>query len=123
MVDLWIKYIPIISLIVVSLLLILILFIVSYLLGAGTSTVDFEKLSIYECGFEPFTDTQGTFDVKFYLLAMLFMVFDLEIMFLLPWAVSFNLLTWTSLLVFIWFTVVLVIAFIFEWLKGALEWQ
>jgi NADH-quinone oxidoreductase subunit A len=69
---------------VVSLLLILILFIVSYLLGAGTSTVDFEKLSIYECGFEPFTDTQGTFDVKFYLLAMLFMVFDLEIMFLLP---------------------------------------
>jgi len=80
-------------LIVVSLLLILVLFLVSYFLGAGTSSVDFEKLSVYECGFEPFTDTQGTFDVKFYLLAMLFMVFDLEIMFLLPWAVGFNLVT------------------------------
>jgi hypothetical protein len=48
------------------------------------NNIDFEKLSVYECGFEPFTDTQGTFDIKFYLLAMLFMVFDLEIMFLLP---------------------------------------
>jgi NADH-quinone oxidoreductase subunit A len=65
-------------------LLIIVLFVVSYFLGAGTSTVDFEKLSVYECGFEPFSDTSGTFDVKFYLLAMLFMVFDLEIMFLLP---------------------------------------
>jgi NADH-quinone oxidoreductase subunit A len=53
-------------------------------LGAGTSSIDFEKLSVYECGFEPFSDTQGTFDVKFYLLAMLFMIFDLEIMFLVP---------------------------------------
>jgi len=123
MVDLWIKYIPIISLVIVSLLLIIVLFLVSYFLGASTSSLDFEKLSVYECGFEPFSDTQGTFDVKFYLLAMLFMVFDLEIMFLLPWAISFNLMTWTSLLVFIWFTIVLVVAFIFEWLKGALEWQ
>jgi NADH-quinone oxidoreductase subunit A len=57
------------------------------------------------------------------LLAMLFMVFDLEIMFLLPWAIAFNILTWTSLLIFIWFTLVLVIAFVYEWLKGALEWQ
>ncbi len=123
MVDLWIKYIPIVALIAVSLLLIIVLFVVSYFLGAGTSTVDFEKLSVYECGFEPFSDTSGTFDVKFYLLAMLFMVFDLEIMFLLPWAITFNLMTLTSLLVFIWFTIVLVIAFVFEWLKGALDWQ
>lgn len=123
MVDVWIKYIPIVSLVTVSLLLIIVLFLVSYFLGSGTNSLDFEKLSVYECGFEPFSDTQGTFDVKFYLLAMLFMVFDLEIMFLLPWAISLNLMTWTSLLVFIWFTVVLVIAFVFEWLKGALEWQ
>jgi NADH-quinone oxidoreductase subunit A len=77
----------------VSLLLIIVLFLVSYFLGASTASLDFEKLSVYECGFEPFSDTQGTFDVKFYLLAMLFMVFDLEIMFLLPWAISFNLMT------------------------------
>jgi len=72
----------------VSVLLIVVLFVVSYFLGANTSTVDFEKISVYECGFEPFSDTQGTFDVKFYLLAMLFMIFDLEIMLLLPWVVS-----------------------------------
>jgi NADH:ubiquinone oxidoreductase subunit 3 (chain A) len=119
----WIKYIPVISLVLVSLLIIALLFVVSYFLGAGTNNIDFEKLSVYECGFEPFTDTQGTFDIKFYLLAMLFMVFDLEIMFLLPWAIAFNILTWTSLLIFIWFTLVLVIAFVYEWLKGALEWQ
>lgn len=71
-----------------SVLLIVVLFVVSYFLGANTSTVDFEKISVYECGFEPFSDTQGTFDVKFYLLAMLFMIFDLEIMLLLPWVVS-----------------------------------
>jgi NADH-quinone oxidoreductase subunit A len=71
-------------LVLVSLLIIALLFVVSYFLGAGTNNIDFEKLSVYECGFEPFKDTQGTFDIKFYLLAMLFMVFDLEIMFLLP---------------------------------------
>ena len=68
----------------ISLLLILVLFVVSFAFGSGTSSLDFEKLSVYECGFEPFSDTQGTFDVKFFLLAMLFMIFDLEIMFLLP---------------------------------------
>jgi len=84
MLELWVQYVPIIALIGVSVLLIIILFFVSYLLGSGTTSVDFEKLSVYECGFEPFSDTQGTFDVKFYLLAMLFMIFDLEIMLLLP---------------------------------------
>lgn len=123
MVDMWIKYIPVSALIIVSVLLIVVLFVVSYFLGANTSTVDFEKISVYECGFEPFSDTQGTFDVKFYLLAMLFMIFDLEIMLLLPWVVSQLWLTWTSVIIFIWFTVVLILAFVFEWLKGALEWQ
>jgi len=123
MLELWVRYIPIFALIIVSILLIIILFLVSYLLGSSTTVSDFEKLSVYECGFEPFSDTQGTFDVKFYLLAMLFMIFDLEIMLLLPWVVSFYSITWTSLLVFIWFTIVLILAFVFEWLKGALEWQ
>lgn len=84
MFDVWLSYIPVIMLILISVLLIVILFLVSYFLGSSTSVVDFEKLSTYECGFEPFVDTQGTFDVKFYLLAMLFMIFDLEIMFIVP---------------------------------------
>lgn len=87
-------------LIVLSIVLILILFVVSYFLGSSDSNIDFEKLSTYECGFEPFSDTQGTFDVKFYLLAMLFMVFDLEIMFMLPWTLAFSEVTLCSLLVF-----------------------
>lgn len=94
----------------------------SYFLGAGTQVLDFEKLSTYECGFEPFSDTAGTFDVKFYLLAMLFMIFDLEIMFMLPWIIGFDLLTLNSLVLFLWFTILLIGAFLYEWLKGALDW-
>lgn len=123
MVDLWVLYLPVITLIIVSVILVLILFFVSFFLGSSTSTVDFEKISVYECGFEPFSDTQGTFDIKFYLLAMLFMVFDLEIMFLVPWVVAFDIVTVTSMFVFLWFNIILVVAFVFEWLKGALEWQ
>lgn len=123
MIDLWITYVPVIFLVTVSILLIVVLFVVSYFLGAGTQVLDFEKLSTYECGFEPFSDMSGTFDIKFYLLAMLFMIFDLEIMFLLPWVIGFDMLTLGSLLLFIWFTVILVIAFVYEWLKGALDWQ
>ena len=112
---------PLILLVTVSILIILLLFFISLFFAAGTSTADFEKLSAYECGFEPFSDTQGTFDVKYYLLGILFMVFDLEIMFLLPWSVSFDTVDYVSFVVMQWFLVVLVIAFVYEWLKGALE--
>lgn len=78
------KYVPVVFLLVVSLLLIFILFFISYFLSSGTLSLDFEKLSVYECGFDPFTAAQGTFDIKFYILAMLYLIFDLEIMFLLP---------------------------------------
>lgn len=97
-----------------SVLLIIILFLVSFFLGSADSNVDFEKLSTYECGFEPFSDTQGTFDVKFFLLAMLFMIFDLEIMFLLPWTLAFSEVTLCSFIIFSWFFFVLIIAFIYE---------
>lgn len=123
MTSLWFKYIPVIFLTLLSVTLILLLFLISFYLGSNDPNVDFEKLSTYECGFEPFSDTQGSFDVKFFLLAMLFMVFDLEIMFLLPWSLSFTDVTGCSFLVLSWFFSVLVIAFIYEWLKGALDWQ
>lgn len=122
MIEVWTNYIPVIFLIAVSNLLILILFLASYFLGSGTTVSDFEKFSTYECGFEPFADTQGTFDVKFYLLAMLFMVFDLEIMFIVPWITTFEAATPLSVVIFIWFTVLLIVLFVYEWLKGALDW-
>ena len=82
-----------------------------------------EKLSIYECGFEPFEDARNIFDVKFYIVALLFIIFDLEIAFLFPWAVSLGsigILGFTSMMIFLF---ILTIGFIYEWKKGALDWE
>ena len=84
---------------------------------------DAEKLSPYECGFAPFNDARRRFDVRFYLVAILFIIFDLEVAFLFPWAVSLGsigLLGFWSMVVFL---AVLTIGFIYEWKKGALEWE
>ena len=84
---------------------------------------DPEKLSAYECGFNPFDDARMKFDVRFYLVAMLFIIFDLEVSFLFPWAVAFGqvgLFGFWSMMVFL---AVLTIGFIYEWRKGALEWD
>jgi NADH-quinone oxidoreductase subunit A len=84
---------------------------------------DTEKLSAYECGFEPFEDSRGRFDVRFYLVAILFIIFDLEVAFLFPWAVSLGnigLFGFWSMIVFL---AVLTVGFIYEWRKGALEWE
>jgi NADH-quinone oxidoreductase subunit A len=84
---------------------------------------DAEKLSAYECGFEPFEDARGRFDVRFYLVAILFIIFDLEVAFLFPWAVSLGsigLFGFWSMMIFLG---VLTVGFIYEWRKGALEWE
>ena len=84
---------------------------------------DPEKLSAYECGFEPFSDSRMEFDIRFYLVAILFIIFDLEIAFLFPWAISLgNLgpLGFWSMMVFL---LILTIGFIYEWKKGALDWE
>lgn len=84
---------------------------------------DAEKLSAYECGFNPFDDARMRFDVRFYLVAILFIIFDLEVAFLFPWAVSFGTLGWFGYGSMMAFLVVLTIGFIYEWKKGALEWD
>jgi NADH-quinone oxidoreductase subunit A len=84
---------------------------------------DREKLSPYECGFEAFEDSRGRFDVRYYLVAILFIVFDLEIAFLFPWAVSLNRIGTTGLVAMGIFLAILVVGFIYEWKKGALEWD
>ena len=84
---------------------------------------DPEKLSAYECGFEPFNDSRMEFDVRFYLVAILFIIFDLEIAFLFPWAISLGnigILGFTSMMIFLF---ILTIGFIYEWKKGALDWE
>jgi len=84
---------------------------------------DTEKLSPYECGFEPFEDTRGRFDVRFYLVAILFIIFDLEVAFLFPWAVSLGNIGMFGFWSMMFFLAILTIGFIYEWKKGALEWE
>jgi NADH-quinone oxidoreductase subunit A len=89
----------------------------------GPSRPDPEKLSAYECGFEAFEDTRMKFDVRYYLVAILFIVFDLEIAFLFPWAVALDSVGVVALAAMGVFLLVLVVGFIYEWKKGALEWD
>ena len=84
---------------------------------------DAEKLSPYECGFEAFDDSRMKFDVRYYLVAILFIIFDLEIAFLFPWAVSLDAVGQFGLLSMALFLAILVVGFIYEWKKGALEWD
>lgn len=89
----------------------------------GRQKPDTEKLSAYECGFEPFGDARGKFDVRFYLVAILFIIFDLEVAFLFPWALSLETIGvfgfWSMMI----FLAVLTVGFAYEWKKGALEWE
>ena len=114
-------YLAIILFLFVSLALSLGFIILNFLLSPKKP--DPEKLSAYECGFEAFSDSRMEFDVKFYLVAILFVIFDLEIAFLFPWAITLNntgLFGFWSMMVFL---SVLTVGFIYEWKKGALDWE
>ena len=111
---------------------ILIFLIVGVMMGAASIAVGFilgpsnpneEKLSPYECGFEAFEDARMQFDVRYYLVAILFILFDLEIAFLFPWAVVLREIGTFGFVAMLIFLAVLVVGFIYEWKKGALEWE
>ena len=99
------------------------------LVGGGLSRLlgvhrpDSEKLSPYECGFEAFEDARMKFDVRYYLIAILFILFDLEIAFLFPWAVVLQEIGFFGFMSMMLFLAILVVGFIYEWMKGALEWE
>jgi NADH-quinone oxidoreductase subunit A len=84
---------------------------------------DSEKVSSYECGFEAFDDARAQFDVRFYLVAILFIIFDLEVAFLFPWAVSLGKIGVFGFWTMVVFLLILTIGFVYEWRKGALEWE
>lgn len=119
------NYFPILMFIIVGLLV----GIVPILLGGGLSRLlgvhrpDSEKLSPYECGFEAFEDARMKFDVRYYLVAILFILFDLEIAFLFPWAVALQEIGFFGFMSMMVFLAILVVGFIYEWMKGALEWE
>ncbi len=89
----------------------------------GPSRPDAEKLSPYECGFEAFEDARMKFDVRYYLVAILFILFDLEIAFLFPWAVSLDAIGFFGFAAMMLFLAILVVGFIYEWMRGALDWE
>lgn len=98
-----------------------VLFLVFYLLVFRQ--IDFEKISAYECGFNPFEDAYGRFDVRFYLVAILFLIFDLEVTFIFPWSSN---VFWSQLFgfaVILLFLFILTLGFLYEWKRGALDWQ
>jgi NADH-quinone oxidoreductase subunit A len=89
----------------------------------SVSSPDLEKLSTYECGFDPYEDTRNNFDIKFYLVAIIFLIFDLETIFFLPFSISLSFLNSSSLLAVIDFIFELVIGFLYAWKLGALDWE
>ena len=114
-------YLSIIIFLILSLGLSIGFVVINYL--ASPKNPDPEKLSAYECGFEPFNDSRMEFDVRFYIVAILFIIFDLEIAFLFPWAISLGqigLFGFVSMMIFLF---ILTIGFIYEWKKGALDWE
>jgi len=115
------NYAPILIFLIVTLVMGIAMFVVGYLLGPRRP--DSEKNSPYECGFEAFEDARMQFDVRYYLVAILFIIFDLEIAFFFPWAVALREIGMAGFWAMILFLAVLVIGFIYEWRKGALEWE
>ena len=115
------EYIPILVFLLVAIVISFGAIFMSF--GLGNKNSYNEKLSTYECGFEPFSDTRGNFDVKFYLVAILFIIFDLEIIFLFPWAIALRELEPFGFWSMMFFLFVLTIGFIYEWVKGALDWN
>ena len=115
------SYLPVIIFIAISTVIGLALIIAPFLVAYKAP--DAEKLSAYECGFNAFDDSRMKFDVRYYLVAILFIIFDLEVAFLFPWAASFGKLGWFGFWSMMAFLGVLTIGFIYEWKKGALEWD
>ena len=115
------NYFSIIIFLIIAFILSCSFIIINFLFSP--SKPDPEKLSSYECGFEPFNDSRMEFDVRFYLVAILFIIFDLEIAFLFPWAVSLSNIGafgfWSMMI----FLLILTVGFIYEWKKGALDWE
>jgi len=119
--DLLRAYLPVIILLGIAIALGLVLLLSAIVIAVRNP--DSEKVSTYECGFNAFDDSRMKFDVRFYLVAILFIIFDLEIAFLFPWAVAFGDMSMTAFWSMIVFLGVLTVGFAYEWKKGAMEWE
>ena len=121
MADLLQAYLPILIFLGVAIAVAAGALVMSYVIARQKP--DSEKLSSYECGFEAFEDARGQFDVRFYLVAILFIIFDLEVAFLFPWAITLGQIGMFGFWAMIVFLAILTVGFVYEWRKGALEWE
>ncbi len=119
--TLLLEYLSILIFLGIAIGLALVIIVASYLIARQRPYS--EKVSQYECGFEPFDDARRRFDVRFYLVAILFIIFDLEVAFLFPWAISLGAIGIIGFWSMVAFLAVLTVGFIYEWKKGALEWE
>jgi NADH-quinone oxidoreductase subunit A len=115
------NYSPILLFIIIALAFGLVTLALSYLVQPKYP--EFEKLSVYECGSEPFSDSRMPFPVRYYVIAMLFVIFDIEVIFLYPWAITFHDLGVIGLIEMLIFIGLFVVAYVYAWRKGALEWD
>ncbi|AGA64250.1 NADH ubiquinone oxidoreductase chain A [Liberibacter crescens BT-1] len=121
MADVLIFYFPIVVFFSIVLIIACCLMVAPFIVAFKSP--DPEKLSTYECGFNPFDDSRMKFDIRFYLVSILFIIFDLEIALLFPWVVAFRKIGWLGFLSMVFFLGVLAVGFVYEWKKGALEWE
>jgi len=115
------EFFIILIILLISLVLSTIISIISYVLGEKSP--DKEKVSVYECGFDPFHSPGEPFSIRFFLIAILFLVFDLEISYLFPWSSSSSIINLKGQVVVSLFLIILTLGLIYEWLKGGLEWE
>ena len=115
------EYFSVLLFILFAILLAVLIIVLSYLLVVQSPET--EKLSTYECGFEPYEDSRNTFNVKFYIVAILFILFDIEIIFMLPWCISLSQLNLVEFWTMIEFLIELSVGFLYVWCAGSLEWK
>ena len=113
------EYVCVFFFIITSFSFVFVLFLISYLVSP--KKINSEKVSPYECGFNPFEDSRTQFDIKFYLISILFIIFDLEVIFLFPWSITLSYTRYFGFFSMFLFLIILTIGFIYEWKKGALD--
>nr|QYC94347.1 NADH dehydrogenase subunit 3 [Oedogonium sp. 244] len=115
------EYLSVFIYLILSIIISLIIIIVNWIVSPRR--VDIEKASAYECGFDPFGEARSPFEVSFYLVAILFIIFDIEVAYLFPWAVGLTIVGWTGFWTMFFFLWILIVGFYYEWKKGALDWN
>ncbi len=119
--EMLLNYLPIMIFLAIAMGMAAVIVLASYIVSKQKP--DAEKVSAYECGFAPFSDTRSKFDVRFYLVSILFIIFDLEVAFLFPWAITLGKIGVYGFWSMMTFLGILTVGFIYEWRKGALEWE